>query len=333
MVFNTLIGHPERVINSGSSWDCLTCGLCEEKCPMNVGIVELVKSARQTGLDGFCNVAHSNTFAFYNIMASDKVNPKRKKFLAKDVEIDDNSDVLYFMGCIPYFDIIFKEDVNFEGMGIADNTIRLLNAAGIRPAVSEKEKCCGHDQLWRGQLNFFNKVAEQNLEYLQNYKTIVTSCPECYRTLAVDYNEKFGAELNVKHISEYLVEYVDKLKPNGKKAKVTFHDSCRLGRFMEVYDQPRELLSKMGYEIVEMQNNRENALCCGVPQWVNCDDENKEIRRKKMKDALETGAEIMITPCAKCQIHLKCLQRDKSEPDYNIEIMDFTTALVKALSR
>jgi Fe-S oxidoreductase len=333
MVFNTATGHVDRVVESGGSWDCLTCGVCEEKCPMNVGILEMIKATRREGMDGYCKIAHSNTLAFYNIMASEKVKPKKTRFLAKDVQIDSDSDVLYYMGCIPYFDIIFKDDVNFEGMGIADNTIRLLNAVGIKPAVLEEEKCCGHDQLWRGQNELFEKLAKQNLEYLKKYKTIVTSCPECYRTLAVDYNEIFGIKLNVKHISEFLLEHSDKLTPNGTKAVVTFHDSCRLGRFMKVYEEPRELLSKLGYELREMEKNREDALCCGVPQWVNCDDENKEIRRQKIKEALNTGAEIMVTPCPKCQIHLKCLQRDKSEPEYNIKIMDLSTALVNALSR
>ncbi len=337
IVFRSLT-NPEA-LDDGAVWDCLTCGLCLQKCPMKVDIPGLVRAARAGLVErgGGCTVAHDGLKSLYGIMAGRGVKPRRKEFLAKDLKIDDNSDTLYFMGCVPYLDILFKEDVNFEGMGIADNTIRLLNAVGIEPAVVDGEKCCGHDQLWRGQVDQFMELGKQNMEFLKRYKRIVTSCPECYRTLALDYKEMFGAKLEVVHISELLAKEVGKLKTNGTHRVATFHDSCRLGRHMGVYDAPREVLRALGYELREMTNTREESLCCGVPQFVRCDDENKEIRRRRLKDAVGTGAELLITPCAKCQIHLKCLQNDKGEEllenKYNIRIVDFTTALMENLGR
>jgi Fe-S oxidoreductase len=330
MVHEVITGNASKVIESGDSWDCLTCGTCQSVCPMKIDFLDMIRKSRKAGMDGHCKLAHENVIggSFYNILKNEKTKPKRRQFLDKDVKINEKSDVLYFMGCVTYLDIIFKDDIGFEGMEIADNTVRLLNLVGVEPAVLDEEKCCGHDQLWRGQTETFEEFAKQNSEFLENYKTIVTSCPECYRTLAVDYKNA-GVELNVKHISEILLENVDKIKGNRNNGVVTFHDSCRLGRFMGIYEPPRELLKSAGYEIREMQKNKEEALCCGVSAFVNCDDENKEIRRRKMKDALETGAKIMVTPCPKCQIHLKCLQRDESEPDYDIEIMDLSTILMK----
>lgn len=330
MVHEMITGHVERELESGDAWDCLTCGTCQAICPMNVDFLDMVRELRRAGNSANCKVAHDNTLGmdFYNILKNKNTKPRRKKFLAKDVKTDDKSDVLYFMGCVTYLDIIFKDDVGFEGMDIADNTIRLLNAVGITPAVLDEEKCCGHDQFWRGQNEFFEEFAKQNVEYLKKYKTIVTSCPECYRTLAVDYKDRLGIELNVKHISELLAEKVGEIEPNGSR-KVTFHDSCRLGRYMNVYDQPRELLKKAGHEVLEMTKTREESICCGVSAFVNCDDENKEIRRRKMRDAVDTGAEVLVTPCPKCQIHLKCLQSDASEPDYDIKIVDLSTLLAE----
>jgi Fe-S oxidoreductase len=338
MVYNVVTGNAERVIASGDAWNCLTCRECQVKCPMKIDFVNMVRGLREEMLKkGIpCLIAHDNTFgtSLINILKRRDIKPRRRAFLAEDVKVREDSDVLYFMGCVTYLDVVFKGDVGFEGMGIADNTIRLLNAAGIEPAVLEGEKCCGHDQLWRGQKELFKELGKQNLEYLREYKTIVTSCPECYLTLAVDYKESFGVELNVKHLSEYLLERKEKLKGKGRGV-VTYHDSCRLGRYMGVYDAPRELLKAVGYELREMRHAREEALCCGVPQFVSCDDENKEIRRRKLVEALETGAEVMVTPCAKCQIHLKCLQIDKGEKgdgrEYNIKIMDLSTALMEAL--
>lgn len=338
MVYNLVTGNAERVITSGDAWNCLTCRECQVKCPMNIDFVNMVRGLREEMLKrGIpCVIAHDNTFgtSLINILKRRDIKPRRRAFLAGDVKVSDASDVLYFMGCVTYLDVVFKDDVGFEGMEIANNTIRLLNAAGVEPAVLEGEKCCGHDQLWRGQRELFMELGEQNLEYLTGYKTIVTSCPECYLTLAVDYREILGAELNVKHLSEYLLEHGEKLAGKGRGV-VTYHDSCRLGRYMGVYDAPRELLRAVGYEVREMRHSREEALCCGVPQFVSCDDENKEIRRRRLLEALETGAEAVVTPCAKCQIHLKCLQRDKGEKssgrEYNIKIMDLSTALMEAL--
>ncbi len=334
IVYSLVTGNKERLDDSGDAWDCLTCGQCQDVCPMGVDFLDMFRAERKDSACTTCPIAHDNTVgtAFYDILRDPSVRPNRRKFLAEDVETDDSSDTLYFMGCLPYFDIVFSEDVGFEGMAIADNAIRLLNAVGIVPAVLEEEKCCGHDQLWRGQDEYFEDFGEQNAEYLKRYKLIVTTCPECLRTLAVDYRERLGMDLNVKHISEVLAEHMDKL-PEGELRDMvaTFHDSCRLGRHMGVYDAPRELLERAGYTLEEMAKTREESLCCGVSAWVNCDDENTEIRRRKMADARETGAQRMVTPCLKCQIHLKCLQRYDQRKEDDIDILDLTTALAEGL--
>ncbi|MEE8168423.1 MAG: (Fe-S)-binding protein [Candidatus Hydrothermarchaeales archaeon] len=341
MVYEVVTGNASRLIDSGNAWHCLTCRKCQVKCPMGVDFTELVRELRREMLARGINalVAHDNTFghSLYSLMKNKELKTKHKHMLSEDVKIDEASDVLYFMGCTAFLDIVFRDDVGSEGMEVADSTIKLLNAAGVEPAVIDGIKCCGHDQLWRGESETFDELARQNAELLKGYKTIVVNCPECYRTLAVDYKER-GIELNVKHISEFLVEKSDQLEVGINKSEnktVTYHDSCRLGRYMGVYDAPRELLKSFGYDIKEMSNNKSESICCGVPQFVNCDDENKEIRRRKMKDAVATGAELMITPCMKCQIHLKCLQRDGSEAqkgrEYPIEIMDLSTALARNL--
>ncbi|MFQ5815688.1 MAG: (Fe-S)-binding protein [Candidatus Hydrothermarchaeaceae archaeon] len=342
MVYNVITGNAARVVDSGDAWHCLTCKKCQVNCPMGVDFTSIVRELRREMLSGGNGavIAHANTFgpSLISIMKNSDLTPAHQKYLAEDIRISDDGKVLYFMGCTAFMDIVFKDDVGFEGMEVANNTIRLLNAVGVEPAVLDGEKCCGHDQLFRGEYEVFDELAEQNAETLKGYDTIVTSCPECYRALAVDYEEMLGVELNVKHVSEFLLEHKDKLAADGSDKKaVTFHDSCRLGRYMGVYEEPRELLRAVGYEVREMVNTQGEAICCGVPQFVNCDDENKEIRRRRMEDAVATGAELMVTPCMKCQIHLKCLQRDGSErqmgKEYPIEILDFSTALVKNLKK
>lgn len=342
MVYNVVTGNAARVVDSGDAWHCLTCKKCQVHCPMGVDFTSLVKELRREMLSRGVGpvIAHANTFgpSLISIMKESGLEPKHRQYLAKDAKVSDQGKVLYFIGCTAFMDIVFKDDVGFEGMEVANNTIRLLNAVGVEPAVLDGEKCCGHDQLWRGEHTVFDELARQNIEKLKGYDTIVTSCPECYQTLAVDYKERLGAKLNVKHVSEFLLQHKDKLPAgNGSKKVATYHDSCRLGRYMGLYDEPRELLEAFGYEIKEMSHSMGDALCCGVPQFVNCDDENKAIRRQRMEEAVATGAKLMVTPCMKCQIHLKCLQRDGSERQsgrgYPVEIMDLSTALVKNMRK
>ena len=338
IVLDSATGFSSKVVFSGSAWNCLTCALCQVKCPMNVDFLglmrELRKDMNQERISCVC--AHSNILKpLYNIMKNENMQPKRSDLIDKNLKINEKSETLYFMGCLPYFDAIFNEDVGFDGLEIANNTIRLLNIVGTEPAVLDGEKCCGHDFFWRGEDETFEELARQNIENLKKYKTIVVSCPECYRTLALDYKERFGAELNVKHISQFLAERINKLDGDGNSV-ITFHDSCRLGRHMNVYEDPRRLLHHVGYQLKEMEHNREDSLCCGVSCFVSCDDEAKEIRKRKLEEALKTGAKIMVTTCPKCQIHLKCLQKDLSEAKegkYDIEIKDFSTVLVEKLEK
>ena len=235
------------------------------------------------------------------------------------------------MGCAPHLDAPFRGDVGFKGIDVTNDTIRTLNRIGIIPAVVDDEKCCAHDYLWRGEKGVFEAFGRQNAEALREYDSIITACPECYRTLAVEYRDLLGIKLNVKHISQVCSEHLDKIKSKDRGA-VTYHDSCRLGRFMNVYEEPRKVLEKAGYKVLEMADNREDALCCGVPTWVSCNDENKKIREKKLEDAVATGAKRLVVPCPKCEIHLKCLQVDKSEQGrYPIEIVNLSTLISESL--
>jgi Fe-S oxidoreductase len=247
----------------------------------------------------------------------------------------DNHEILYFLGCLPYFDVEFQTDLGFEGMKIARSTVRLLNAVNIEPTITDLEKCCGHDLLWRGEKNQFLALMNQNLDVLTKYDKIVVSCPECLQTLAKDYEEFGGTALKVEYIGNLLANHLDQFKfdTSSNTTTTTFHDSCRLGRLMGIYEEPRNVLAHFGFDLVEMASSREESHCCGVAAFIQCDETNKKIRRERMTEAIATGANKMVTPCPKCQIHLKCLQHDRSEPQkYEIEIVDFVTLLAERLN-
>ena len=334
IIMSVGIGRASEIVSSGILWHCLTCGTCEVKCPMDVEILDIVRNLRTQMLKQgvLYNPSHENLLGpLYSIMKNEAIKPKRRNLLGEGIRTNDHSDTLYFTGCIPYMDVIFKDELDFKGLSIINDSIKLLNAIGIEPAIADQEKCCGHDFLWRGHEGIFKKLGRYNESFLKRYKRIVVSCPECYRTLAVDYKEKLGIDLNVTHISELLTESINKLQFTGKGNSVTFHDSCRLGRYMKVYDPPRELLKAAGHDVREMAKNREESLCCGISAFVSCNDKSKEIRRKLMKEALKTSAKTLVTSCPKCQIHLKCLQNDESEPEYSIRVADLSTVILENL--
>ncbi len=334
MLFQMINGFEERQIDSGLGWECLTCGKCQVHCPQGINIVGLVRDVRakmnSKGVNGI--VAHDSILApMYSIMAKPTIKPKKSMYLYDDVKTDSDSKTLFFVGCAPHLDAPFRDDVGFKGIDVTNDAIRALNLVGIVPAVLDDEKCCAHDYLWRGEREVFEAFGRQNSEALQKFDAIITACPECYRTLAVEYKDLLGIDLKVKHLSEVLAENVEKIKEKDR-GEATYHDSCRLGRFMNIYDEPREVLEAAGYTVKEMSESREDALCCGVPTWVSCNDENKRIREQKLDDALATGAKRLVVPCPKCEIHLKCLQADRSEEGkYPIEIVNLATVMKESL--
>jgi len=186
-------------------------------------------------------------------------------------------------------------------------------------------KCCGHDVLWQGKKDVFDRLKAYNTKYLREIgiDTLITSCAECYRTFSKDY------ELGMKviHISELL----DKL---GLKinAEVTYHDPCRLGRHMGVYEAPRKALAGNGAKIIEMEHSKDKALCCGVSSFMNCNEQTKALRIARMDEAAATGARTLITTCSKCLAHFNCLKNEKDAvKKYDLDVVDLTVFLARQM--
>jgi Fe-S oxidoreductase len=241
-------------------------------------------------------------------------------------------DTLYFAGCAPHYDALFAP-LGVAGTQAAQSSVRILNALGIEPLLLADERCCGHDLLWEGDLEGFLKLAQLNAEMIRvsGVKRVVSSCPECIRTLKIDY-AAHGIRLNVEvvHLSELMTNL--KQVPNVKGRVVTFHDPCRLGRHLGIYDAPRKVLEGLGYKILEMRHSRRNATCCGTNGWTHCDAANKAIQAQRLREAKATGADLMVTACLKCQIHFKCALMDEQlKKECGIEMVDLATLVATQL--
>jgi heterodisulfide reductase subunit D len=339
-----LLGFEDKVISGKDLWTCLSCYQCSERCPSDVRFPEFVRACRSIAprdmLEETC--AHRGIpMTLSRIMINPKIKQDRMGWLPERAQISKRGDLLYFVGCLPYLDILF-EDFNLELIKTPQSVVKILNKVGIKPAMLPNEKCCGHDLLWTGDLENFEKLAKLNVANIKatGAKRVITSCPECYRTIKKDYAEFVGElDFEVLHMSELLSELVDKDELKFEvypERKVVYHDSCRLGRQMGVYEPPRKVISSLpGTQLVEMERNRENALCCGVNAWLSCNKYHKEIQMDRLKEAKATGADLLVTTCPKCRIHWKCVTSEKlpiNPDEITMEMRDLSVLVAEAMN-
>lgn len=335
------LGEQQEIIRNGSLDSCLTCSLCDERCPTRVDYTGLVQVLRQlthgAGVEPEC--PHGGALqSVMRIMAKGGTQQDRLGWLADGLATDPaKGEVFYWTGCTMYYDAFFP-DLPSPMVQIGRASVRLLNLLGIVPVVSPHERCCGHDLLWNGERAPFEALARHNAKVVaeSGAKTLVISCAECYRTWKLDYGPYLaGPPPRIVHLSEFLAGRLGDLKPReGARRKVTFQDPCRLGRHLGIYDPPRSILSAIpGLEVVEMRRNRKNAICCAGGTWTNCDRYAKQIQVERLREARATGAEMMVTACPKCRIHFACAMKDPKLADAIVLPMkDLAEVLAEAVA-
>ena len=215
--------------------------------------------------------------------------------------------MLYFRGCT----------AREKQTNIQKATEFLLNTAGIDYHILDDEKCCGSVLLRTGFESEAKEQIKRNAEIF-NKEKILTSCAGCYKTLKEDYED-----LDVIHISQLLDELIrdGKLDFTKKDLDVTYHDSCHLGRHLNVFDEPREVIESVA-NLVEMENIRENSLCCGAGGGVKSayPEIANQMASSRIAQAKDTDCEILITSCPFCKLNLE---------NDDLEVLDLTEFLVK----
>lgn len=338
-----LLGFGDELMFNKELFSCLTCYTCQQECPSDVDFPMFVRKARSIAQDngqhGVC--AHSGQLqSLARLMTSPVIKQKRLEWLSKEYRVSDKSDVLFWVGCAPYFAPIF-EDIEFNALDVTKAALKTLNSLGIEPKLLPNEKCCGHDALWTGDVETFRRLAEYNAAQIKEagVKKIIFSCPEGYRTFKLDYPNYVDLGCEVQHISEFLAEKIGEngVKFKEIKKKVTYQDPCRLGRHLGVYDAPRKVLESIpGIELVEMKHSGVESICCGTSAWTNCDSYSNMIRVERLSEAVDTGAELLITACPKCQTHFRCAMTDKGDEHRTtpkIEVMDLASLVANAIEQ
>lgn len=233
-------------------------------------------------------------------------------------------EVLFWVGCAGSFDDRYKR--------VTLAFVKILHKVGISFAVLGPEEACTGDPARRAGNEFlFQMQALSNIQVLNGYqvKKIVTACPHCFNTIKNEYPQ-LGGHYEVIHHSTYLQELINqgKVRPADGKAfqgkRITYHDSCYLGRANNIYEAPREVLKALDADLVEMKRCKTNGLCCGAggaQMFKEAESGNKEINIARTEEALATGAQVIAAACPFCMTMMSDGVKNKNR-EQDVKVLD-----------
>lgn len=237
------------------------------------------------------------------------------------LSIFKSGNTLYYPGCMTKF--VLKQEL--------ENYKKILERLGISFTMLNEEICCGSPVLNAGYEKDAIKLARKNLEIFRKYniKKIITNCPACFKFFKEDYKKMLPEwDIEVEHVINIILERLDKkpgLIKNKAEEDIVYHDPCHLGRHMKVYEEPRIILSMLGYNVRDMTNNRENSLCCGGGGGLKANNTKlaNSIAKEVVRQAEELGVKKIITTCPLCFANLA--------ENSDIKVEEFSYAVGKAL--
>jgi heterodisulfide reductase subunit D len=245
----------------------------------------------------------------------------------------DTPEVLFWVGCAGSFDQ--------RAQKITKAFVTILDKVGIKYAILGQEEMCTGDPVRRAGNEFmFQMMAFQNIQILNNYgiKKIVTACPHCFNTLKNEYPE-LGGNYEVIHHASFLQQLIDqgkiKIKEGGafKGKKITYHDSCYLGRANNIYEAPRKVLEALDGALVEMKRCKSNGLCCGAGGAQMFKEEENGTTRvnwERTNEAIETGASVIAAACPFCNTMLTDGVKVK-EKEESVEVLDIAEMIALSI--
>jgi Fe-S oxidoreductase/nitrate reductase gamma subunit len=283
-----------------AAFECTTCGACEFQCPVGIEHVPIIVGLRRGAVN---TGAWENDYGSKLFLVLERGSnalgmstTERDKFVEKNALpiFDGTQEYCLWLGCMGGYDP--------KGREIVLALVRVMRHLGASFGVLRKEKCTGDPVRRLGNDLLFQQLAEANLEALaQNRVTkIITICPHCVRTIQEDWKE-FGTPPEVEHHSEFLARFASQLPLVQSQEKIVYHDPCYLGRYRNVYDEPRQVVALAG-ELVEAPRSRERSFCCGAGGGLAFLGEEKGERVSQVRAAelVATGAGVIAAACPFC---------------------------------
>jgi len=329
-------------ISSEEIWACTSCKACDEICPVNIEILDKILDMRR-----YLSLMESDFPAelgnAYRAMEN-QGNPwgmsqSDRGEWAKDLDVNIldpgaafNHEYLYWVGCAGSFD-----DKNKK---VTQSMAKLLKRAGIDVAIlGPSEMCTGDSARRSGNEYLFQMLAMPNIEMLNGMgvRKIITQCPHCFNTLANEYPQ-FGGTYEVIHHSQLLEHLIDSGKLDVSDAtleeRITYHDSCYLGRHNDVYMAPRNVVGSIkGVDIVEMPRNGTKGMCCGAGgarMWME-ETIGTKVNDERAAEAISTGASRVATACPFCYIMLDDGVKGAGKEEHEVKVADISIHLLDAI--
>jgi len=329
-------------ITSEEIWACTSCKACDEICPVNIEILDKILDMRR-----YLSLMESDFPAelgnAYRAMEN-QGNPwgmsqSDRGEWAKDLDVTVldpgaafNHEYLYWVGCAGSFD-----DKNKK---VTQSMAKLLKRAGIDVAIlGPSEMCTGDSARRSGNEYLFQMLAMPNIEMLNGMgvRKIITQCPHCFNTLANEYPQ-FGGTYEVIHHSQLLEHLIDSGKLDISDAtleeRITYHDSCYLGRHNDVYMAPRNVVSSIkGVDVVEMPRNGTKGMCCGAGgarMWME-ETIGTKVNDERAAEAISTGASRVATACPFCYIMLDDGVKGAGKEENEVKVADISIHLLDAI--
>jgi Fe-S oxidoreductase/nitrate reductase gamma subunit len=329
-------------ITSEEIWACTSCKACDEICPVNIEILDKILDMRR-----YLSLMESDFPAelgnAYRAMEN-QGNPwgmsqSDRGEWAKDLDVTIldpgaafNHEYLYWVGCAGSFD-----DKNKK---VTQSMAKLLKRAGIDVAIlGPSEMCTGDSARRSGNEYLFQMLAMPNIEMLNGMgvRKIITQCPHCFNTLANEYPQ-FGGTYEVIHHSQLLEHLIDSGKLDISDAtleeRITYHDSCYLGRHNDVYMAPRNVVASIkGVDVVEMPRNGTKGMCCGAGgarMWME-ETIGTKVNDERAAEAISTGASRVATACPFCYIMLDDGVKGAGKEEHEVKVADISIHLLDAI--
>jgi len=305
-------GTPDDSI-SELLWHCTTCNACVRRCPEGVRPPDIIISYRSRMVEnGQIPQAVSDTLNHIYKRSNPWGSPRTERAnWAKDLKIKPmakGTKFLYYVGCAPSYDP--------RNQRVAKALVNILNSAGVDFGIlGNDERCCGDSARRLGEEGLFQFLAEENSKIFQELRAerVVTTSPHCYHVFKNEYPEvqpdfRMKEVLHYSQLLEMLLQPGKLAFSEGPALRVTYHDPCYLGRHNGIYEPPRAVLNALpGIELVEMKRNRERSFCCGGGggrMWVET-REDERLSEIRLKEALATDAQFLITACPFCTINFE----------------------------
>ncbi len=320
---------------SNTVFRCTLCGNCQEVCPVGINLKDLWLALRQ-------DLVHTNVYPKklkrvrenldneHNVFGED--NEERIEWVEDmrdppdDEFLKDKAEVVYFTGCVAsYFPVAQKIPIALAEIMTSCRVDFTL--------LGEEEWCCGFPLLGAGMPEELKGYIDHNIEAIRKKgaKEVVFACPSCYQMWLEYYPKAF----KISHATQYLCRLIEQNKVPFKELPmtVTYHDPCDLGRGARIFDEPREVIQSIpGITFVELPHNRENCQCCGGGGNLEMVDAQlaAEIAKRKVEEALATGAQAIVTSCQQCvRTMLTYVRRNK----IHLEVMDIIQLVRRALKQ